>query len=186
MKWLWVWIYIHGRLFCYQYGILFEISCVGTPQQNGRVERKHRNILNVACSLRFQANLPIKFLGECILTNGYLINHTPTLVRQDKTSIKSFSITTPPITILKPLDVFVSLQKFHVILISLLHVGVSASLLGILMERRDGDYMILILRISLILIILCFMRIIFPIIILLLLLPLLLILFILQFMTMNL
>ena len=42
-------------------GIIHKRSCVGTPQQNGVVECKHRHLLEVARGLRFQANLPIKF-----------------------------------------------------------------------------------------------------------------------------
>lgn len=73
------------RKFFAEKGILHQTSCVGTPQQNGRVERRHRHILNVARSLLFQGKLPVKFWGESILTAVYLINRTPTPLLDDKT-----------------------------------------------------------------------------------------------------
>ena len=43
--------------------ILFQSSCVGTPQQNRKVEWKHQHILNVSRDLRFQARYPVYFWG---------------------------------------------------------------------------------------------------------------------------
>lgn len=66
-------------------GIIHHTSCVDTPKQNGRVERKHRHILNVARACLFQARLPINFWGESILAAEHMINRTPTQILDGKT-----------------------------------------------------------------------------------------------------
>ena len=66
-------------------GIVHQTSCVGTPQQNGRMERKHRHILNIARALMFQGKLPTEFWGECVLAAAHLINRTPCEIHKGKT-----------------------------------------------------------------------------------------------------
>ena len=61
-----------------EHGILHETSCVSWYIEN-------RHILNISRALRFQANLPIEFWGECVLTAAHLINRTPFPLLNNKT-----------------------------------------------------------------------------------------------------
>lgn len=58
---------------------MHQRSVHGVPQQNERVERKHKHLLEVdRALLLFQAHLPCYFWGEYLLTTTFLINKIPT------------------------------------------------------------------------------------------------------------
>ncbi|WJZ95109.1 hypothetical protein VitviT2T_013901 [Vitis vinifera] len=73
------------RSFFQDNGVIFQHSCVYTPQQNEVVERKHRHILQVARALKFHAQVPTQFWGECALTAVHIINRLPSPVLSFKT-----------------------------------------------------------------------------------------------------
>ena len=65
-------------------GIIHLKSCPYTPQQNSVVERKHKYILETARPLLFQSKLPLKYLGECVLTVTHVINRLPSTKFKNK------------------------------------------------------------------------------------------------------
>ncbi|KAL0447877.1 UNVERIFIED_CONTAM: Retrovirus-related Pol polyprotein from transposon RE2 [Sesamum latifolium] len=69
-------------------GILHQRTCSYTPQQNGVAEHKHKHLLAVARALLFQASLPDRFWGDCILTATYIINRTPSHILNWSTPYK--------------------------------------------------------------------------------------------------
>lgn len=98
--------------FLSQCGILHHKSCAYTPQQNARVERKHRHLLEIARSLRFQSGLPFKYWGESILTATHIVNILTTLVLKNKTPYELLYKTKPDYTMLKPFGCL-SYASFH-------------------------------------------------------------------------
>ena len=61
-------------------GILHQIKCPYSPQQNGVVERNNRHILEVTRSHLIDGNVPSHLWGEVVSSAVYLINRTPSSV----------------------------------------------------------------------------------------------------------
>ena len=59
------------------HGILHQLSCVGTPQQNGIAEWKNRDLLEKTRALMIQMHVPKKFWSHGVLSAAYLINWLP-------------------------------------------------------------------------------------------------------------
>ena len=66
--------------FMLQHGILHQTSCVDTPSQNGIAERENRHLLEAACALLLQMNVPNHFWADTISTTCFLVNRMPSLV----------------------------------------------------------------------------------------------------------
>lgn len=54
------------------------------PQQNAKVERKHRHLLEITKALLFHSNLPKVFWSYLVCQVVFLINHLPFIVLDNK------------------------------------------------------------------------------------------------------
>ncbi|CAL2278094.1 unnamed protein product [Prunus armeniaca] len=63
--------------FLNQEGIVHQLSCPHTPEQNGAAKRKHRHIVELARTLLATSKVPFQFWVDAFLTTLYLINRLP-------------------------------------------------------------------------------------------------------------
>ncbi|GKV27558.1 hypothetical protein SLEP1_g36720 [Rubroshorea leprosula] len=66
-------------------GIKQQVSCPGTPEQNGVAERKHRHIVETGLTMLLHANMPPCYWVDSFSTAIFLINRMPTPTLQNKT-----------------------------------------------------------------------------------------------------
>lgn len=59
-------------------GIQHRLTCPHTSQQNGIVERRHRNIVEIGLSLLSHSSVPLKHWDDAFLMATYLLNRLPT------------------------------------------------------------------------------------------------------------
>ena len=62
---------------CEEKGIRRQLTIPGTSQQNGVAERRNRTLLKMVRSMMAQANHPISFWRDALLTAAYIPNCVP-------------------------------------------------------------------------------------------------------------
>lgn len=87
--------------FFHSNGIVHQTSCSHKPQQNGRVERKHKQILEVARALKLQAHLPVSMWGDCVQAAVHIINRIPSTALKNVTPYRMLNNDDPDYSLLK-------------------------------------------------------------------------------------
>ena len=59
------------------YGIVSQLTALGSPQQNGVAERRNRTLMEMVRSMMCHATLPVSFWGYALETAAYILNLVP-------------------------------------------------------------------------------------------------------------
>lgn len=70
--------------------ILHQSSYPHTPQQNRMVERRHKHVLEVARTLRYQGSISLQLWGDCMTVAVYLISRLPSSVLAGRSPYEVF------------------------------------------------------------------------------------------------
>ncbi|KAH9693065.1 retrovirus-related pol polyprotein from transposon RE1 [Citrus sinensis] len=76
-------------------GIALRHSCPYLHEQNGKVERKHRHIVETGLALLAQAKMPLKYWQEAFSHATYLINRLTSPTLENKTPFELLYLTKP-------------------------------------------------------------------------------------------
>eukprot|EP00644_Phytophthora_capsici_P010191 jgi/Phyca11/120476/e_gw1.41.247.1 len=70
--------YQNVDLFCKKTGVVCQRSEVNNPASNGKAERMHRTIMNMARCMVFACGMPLSFWGGAVQYAAYILNRSPT------------------------------------------------------------------------------------------------------------
>ncbi|OWZ09587.1 Retroelement pol Polyprotein [Phytophthora megakarya] len=87
--------------YCEKNDIVQEFTTPYNPQQNGKVERRNRVIVEMARSMMIGANLPTACWADAVVCAGYVRNRSPTKVLDGKTPMEALFGKAPDISNLR-------------------------------------------------------------------------------------
>uniref|UniRef100_A0AAV1VI54 Integrase catalytic domain-containing protein n=2 Tax=Peronospora matthiolae TaxID=2874970 RepID=A0AAV1VI54_9STRA len=78
--------YANVDLFCERTGVARQVSEARNQASNGKAERMHRTVLNLARSMMFACALPLMFWGDAVLYAVHILNRSPTRANAKRAS----------------------------------------------------------------------------------------------------
>ena len=78
--------YENVDLFCKEHGVARQRSEARNQASNGKAERMHRTIMDMARCMIFSCELPLSFWGDAVQYAAYVLNRSPTNANPDKVS----------------------------------------------------------------------------------------------------